>query len=71
MFMDTIDMTPQEYAKRRRVTPQSVQHAITKFLDRGNAALPGVTEVKRFGRFYVLVVDTKKIRKGRLTKYSK
>lgn len=49
--MKTVDITPKDYAKWRGCTLQNV----TKHLRAGNE-LPHVIDIKRYSRFYLLVV---------------
>lgn len=53
IFM-TQEMTPAQYAKKRRpkITTEAVHKAI-----RLKHRLPGVVEVKKFSRFYILIVN--------------
>ena len=46
-------MTPKEYAQSRAITLS----AVTKQLRKG-AAMPNVLKIEKFGRFYILTVDT-------------
>jgi hypothetical protein len=50
-------LTPTQYAAIRGVTLQAVTDLI-----RRNRELPGVLEVKKFGRFYLLDVDVNQLK---------
>lgn len=51
-------LTPTQYAEKRGVSLQSVTELIRK-----ERVLPAVTEVKKFGRFYLLEVDVNQLKK--------
>lgn len=48
------ELTPKQYAKLRGITLQ----AVTKMI-REKGELPGIAEIKKYGRFYLLVPDGK------------
>jgi hypothetical protein len=50
-------LTPTQYAEKRGITLQAVTDFIRKKKD-----LPAVTEVKKFGRFYLLEVDVNQLK---------
>jgi hypothetical protein len=49
------NITIQEYARMRNKSPQGMRQAIRK-----NHKLPGVKNIQRFGKIYLLTVETKK-----------
>lgn len=51
-------LTPTQYAEKRGVSLQSVTELIRK-----QSVLPAVTEIKKFGRFYLLEVDVNQLKK--------
>jgi len=71
--MKTMDITPQQYCDLHILKSRTLQN-ITKHLRAGNP-LPGVISVKKFSRFYLLVVPddftTKGYKEFVLTKRSK
>ena len=52
----TKDLTPTQYAKLRDISLSAVTEAV-----RRGWQMPGVVKVKKFGRFYLLKVDTNKL----------
>lgn len=52
-------ITPKEYADLRGKTLQGVTKAI-----RSGHCMPGVLKIDKYGRFYLLTVDIRKIKKS-------
>lgn len=51
-------LTPKQYAEKRGISLSAVTECI-----RENWDMPGVIEVKKFGRFYLLDVDLNQLKK--------
>lgn len=48
-------ITPKDYAKERGISLQAVTKSI-----RTKAALPGISKISKYGRFYLLTVKNEK-----------
>lgn len=68
-------LTTQEYAIKRGITSSAAQAAIQSVYENKHSfpceAVPGVTKIEKFGRFYIITADLAKITKGRAEKYFK